>query len=544
MLTLDEIRNKTPEEIYSVITTQFVEKQDHKEILLVKNNLITEKNNIINQRDHQIDHLRWRINKLLHEQYGKSSEKQVSVDQARLFDEAAEKESEVIETTEALAETNNLITVPEHQRNKRGRPALPTDLPRITKTYDLTEDEKQCTCGCELVKIGEKKKEQLEFIPAQVRVIEHIRYQYACRGCEDVMKLASMPRQPIPKSIASPGLLSHILVSKFEDHLPFYRQENILSRMGIELGRGSFCTWTQQCAELFTPLIKVMRSIMTAYDLGYSDETRLQVLKEPDRTAESKSYMWLFIGGKEKERCYIYQYNSSRGHEIPKEFWLGFKGYLHTDGFSGYQTLFKNETISIQGIHCWAHARRKFIEAAKQSKKATLANWAVKQIAELYKLEKHFKSQFYTVQQIHEQRQKKSKPILTKIKKWLNEHVNQVPPKHPIGVAINYTLKFWDNLIRYIDDGRFEIDNNRTERGIKPFVIGRKNWLFHDSVNGAEAGAIIYSLIETCKAHNVNAYLYLKYVLHELPNCDKSEKAYQSLLPFNVDHDKLWEFNR
>ena len=200
--------------------------------------LMLEKNNLLNQRDHEIDHLRWRINKLLHDQYGKRSEKQTSPDQARLFDEAVEEETKVVGSTEASNEENNAITISEHQRKKKGRPALPKDLPRVTRTYDLTDEEKRCSCGCELTKIGEKKKEQLEFIPAQVRVIEHVRYQYACRDCEEVMKLAQMPKQPIPKGIASPGLLLHVLVSKFQDHLPFYRQEHMLKGMGITLNFG------------------------------------------------------------------------------------------------------------------------------------------------------------------------------------------------------------------------------------------------------------------------------------------------------------------
>lgn len=459
MLTLDEIRDKTPEEIHHIIATQFIEQQTHQETLTEKNNIInqleTEKNNLINKHNHEIDQLRWRINKLLHDQYSKRSEKQMSPDQERLFDEAAE--TEALEAIKASVEEDDIITVPEHRRKKKGRPALAKDLPRVIRTYDLTDEEKRCSCGCELIKIGEKKKEQLEFIPAQVRVIEHVRYQYACRSCEEVMKLAQMPKQPIPKSIASPGLLSHLLVSKFQDHLPFYRQEHMLKRMGVVLNRNSFCTWTQQCAELLKPLIKAMQSIIVNYDIGYSDETRLQVLKEEGRKAESLSYMWLFIGGEAQRRCFIYQYHPSRAHTIPKAFWERFNGYLHTDGFSGYQTLFNAEDVSIKGLHCWAHARRKFIDAAKQSKNATLANWIIKQIADLYKLEKHFKKQNYSTQQVYEQRQKRAGPILNKIKSWLDDNIKQVPPKHPIGEAVSYALKFWNNLMRYIDDGRFEI---------------------------------------------------------------------------------------
>jgi len=465
MLTLNDIRKKTPEEVYELVSIT-----------------LTEKDNMLSQRAHEIDQLRFRLNQLLHARYGKRSEKQASSYPGDLFDEVLEQEaSSVKEDGEQPPEESSDIVIPEYTRKKRGRPALPKDLPRTTQIYDLTEDEKRCACGCRMSKIGEKKREQLEFIPAQVRVIDHVRYQYACRNCEESMKLAQMPKQPIPKSIASPGLLSHILVSKFVDHLPFYRQEQILERMGISLSRGSFCHWTQQCAELLKPIVNVMQSIMRQYDIGYSDETRLQVLKESGRKAESQSYMWLFIGGAAQERCFVYQYRPSRAHHVPKFFWEGFSGHLHTDGYSGYQTLFKDEKIPIQGLHCWAHARRKFVDAAKHSKKPTLANWAVKQIADLYKLETLFKNQNYTKQKIYEQRQKKSRPILNKIKQWLEEKAPTVPPQHPIGEAIHYALRFWHNLIRYIEDGRFEIDNNRTERGIKPFVIGRKNWLFHSS---------------------------------------------------------------
>lgn len=517
MLSLEDAKQKTPEELYF---------------------LLSENNNVISRQNLEIDTLRFQLNKAIHQLFGKRSEKQTDILQGCLFDEDAEPAGEA-STEENAIDANEGIIVPEHKRKKTGRSSLPKALLRVTKTYDLTEEEKLCSCGCVLVKIGEKKKEQLEFIPAQVQVIEHARYQYACRGCEETMRLADMPKQPIPKSIASPGLLAHVLVSKFQDHLPFYRQESILRRIGIELNRRSFCTWAQQCAELLRPLTKSMQTIMRDYDIGYSDETGLQVLKESDRKVESKSYMWVFIGGEKAKRCFIYQYSPSRGHQIPKEFWSGFSGHLHTDGFSGYQTLFKDPMVPMQGIHCFAHARRKFMDAKKQSKKATLANWAVKEIAELYKLEKRFKKEGFTQQQIYDCRQKKAKPILNKIKKWLEDTLPKVPPKHPIGEAIKYSLRFWNNLTRYIDDGRFEIDNNRTERAVKPFVIGRKNWLFHDSVKGADAGAIIYSLIETCKAHKVNAYLYLRYVLQEVPNCDKSEETYRSLLPFNVDLEKL-----
>ena len=523
MISLEEIAQKTPEEIH---------------LLLSNLSELNERNKItLDEKDREIERLRHQLNQQLHHRFGKSSEKQENPLQERLFDEVVAPTDECVVEIELADEE---ITVPEHQRKKRGRKPLPKNLPRIQHIHDLSEAEKQCPCGCALTQIGQTTTEQLEFIPAQVRVIEHIQLKYACKSCEGTIRQASKPAQPIPKSIATPGLLSHIVVSKFCDHLPFYRQESIMQRMGVDIARNTLCHWAIKCADLLDPIVARMQCLMNQYDVGYSDETVVQVLKEPDRSALSNSYMWLFIGGSENQRCFIYRYHPSRAHTIPEAFWDLFTGYLHTDGFSGYQTLFNKKPIT--GVHCWAHARRKFIDVVKASKKAGLAHEAVKQIAQLYKIEKHCKNQGLDPGAIKDYREKKAKPILENLKRWLEDASLKVPPKSGIGGAINYTLKFWNGLTRYLEDGRLEIDNNLTERSIKPFVIGRKNWLFFDSMKGAKSGAIIYSLIETCKAHKVEPYAYLKYVLSKVRDC-KTDADYDKLLPFNVDQNelaKLW----
>lgn len=539
MLTVADIKSKSPQELHGILSDLSLEKKQLKEKMLAQS---LEKDSIIKEKDKElmqekekliseITQLRHQVNKLLRQQFGRKSEKYASSGQGNLFNET---DLPSTEETLIIEQADKEIHITSHTRkSKQGRKKLPDHLPRIECTHDLADDEKLCVCGCTLTQIGDERSEQLEFIPAQVRVIEHIRLKYACRGCEENIKLAPYERpHALPKSIATPGLLSHVLVSKFNDHLPFYRQERILQRMGIDIARRTLCTWAMKCGTLLAPLITLMQAQMCAYDIGYADETTVQVLKEKERSAQTKSYIWCFRGGPPDKRSVIYQYRPSRGHEVPERFWKGFKGYLHSDGFSGYQTLYAKAPIV--GVHCWAHARRRFVDITKATQQEGLAHHAVKQIARLYTFEKEFKEKGFTAEQIYTQRQKNAVPLLNAFKDWCTSHLNTVPPKSPIGDALQYCLKFWDGLMRYSEDGRLEIDNNGTERAIRPFTIGRKNWIFFDRPEGADAGAIIYSLIETCKAHHVEPYAYLKYVLGEIVLC-KTEEDFEKLLPFNVD---------
>jgi transposase len=522
MKTLNKTQEKSPSELLETIA--LLQQQ-----LLEKDNTLNQKNEIIKSKDTLIENLEYRLTLALRYRYASRKEAlETDHPQRSLFNEA---ELSFPEETQEVTEVQT-VTVNTHTRKKTGRKPLPQDLPRIRREYDLTDAEKQCICGSHLQVIGEDISEQLEIIPAQMFVIEHVKKKYACKACSDTIKSAAAPKQAIPKSIAGPGLLAHILVSKFCDHLPLYRQETILKRIGIEITRASLCNWVTRCGELVAPLIALMQHNINCYDVAYSDETVLQVLKESGRQPTQKSYMWLFGGGAPSQFCWVYQYHPGRATPIPQHFFEDFTGFIHVDGYAGYHEL-TTQAISLVG--CMAHARRKFFEITQATtKKKGLAHWAIAHIAKLYAIEKHAKASHLTTDEIYNLRQEKSKPLLDEFKVWLDGNLRHVPPKSPIGKAIQYSLNQWHKLVTYLNDGRLEIDNNRAERSIKPFVIGRKNWLFSDTSRGAHASANMFSLIETCKEHRIEPYAYLRYVLTQIPNA-KSTQELEQLLPYRCD---------
>jgi transposase len=460
-------------------------------------------------------------------QFANKSEK-LSHIQNSLFDEAQlPKEPEKI-----FAAEEEIKVAPYTRKKTVGRKPLPEELTRIPHIYDLHENEKTCHCGCVLTHIKDEKSEQLEIIPAKIYVIEHIRKKYACKGCEETIKTAKLPLLPIPRSIASSGLLSHVLVSKFVDHLPLFRQEQILKRIGVDIPRATLSLWVIKCAELLLPLMKLLHDIILNYDIAYADETTTQVLKEPNKGIQSKKYMWVFAGGPPEQFVFYYHYHHSRSHETPLNFFAEFKGYLHCDGFSGYDSLASANPDIIQ-VGCLYHARRKFAEVIKITKaKEGIAITAINFIAKVANIEEDIK--LLSPDTKHSQRLEKVKPILDELYAYLMQHQPQVPPKSLLGKAVSYTLNQWPKLLIYLQDGRLENNNNRSERAIKPFVIGRKAWLFSNSIEGAQAGATIFSLVETCKHHSVEPYDYFRYVLNILPSC-QTMVDYEALLPFNID---------
>ena len=423
--------------------------------------------------------------------------------------------------------------MPAHQRKKTGRKPLSKDLPREQIIHDLSPEEKVCACGCELTEIKPETSEQLDIVPAKIIVIQHVCKKYACKSCEDTIKTAKKPAQPIPKSIASPGLLAHVLTSKFQYHLPLYRQEQILNAIGADIARKTLSLWVIRCAQLLQPLVDLLRNDILKYPVAYADETTLQVLKEDGKTAQSKSYLWAFGGGPSDRRCYLYQYHPGREHKIAVDFFKEFEGFVHCDGYQAYDTL-SVANPHVKQVGCWYHVRRKFFDAAKVSKKSGMAAWFIKRIQRLSKIESKLKEQALPAEEIKKQRQESAKPIIDKIKNKLDELVDKTPAAGLLGKAINYTLKQWPKLLVYLDDGRLEISNNRMERAMKPFAVGRKNWLFANSTAGAHAAANIFSLIETCKANGVSPYDWLRYTLTQLPAC-QSDEEYQALMPFNFD---------
>jgi transposase len=501
--------------------------------------------NVLKQKIDYIAH----DNRLLRKKiFGSSSEKIVinepaTQDNLHLFNEF-ELVGQQVELEE-VAPIDVPINMPVNKK-KPGRKALPAHLPREIVCHDLTQEEKQCACGEEMSCIGAQLSEELEYVPAKISVTQHRCMKYICECCakkkeqDDAIQVSSItakkPAQLIEKSIASPSLLANIAVSKFCDHLPLYRQESIFKRLSIDLSRQTMSVWMIKAGTAIMPIINLLQDSILGYDVSFADETTVQVLHEPDRQAQSKSYMWCFIGGPPEQRAIIYQYHKTREAAVANQFFADYQGALHCDGYGGYHPLFK--TQGIIGINCWAHVRRKFIEALPQGKEKGVSGQVVKIIRVLYKIEEQLKLTHADVHKIKEVRLEKSKPILDNLKKYLDDKSASVLPSSKLGKAIEYTLKRWPYLLSYLQDGRYEIDNNRSERAIKPFVCGRKNWLFSNSADGAYASANLFSLIESAKLHSLDPIKYFTHVFKELPNC-KVIADYEALLPYAACNEKM-----
>ncbi|MCA1742752.1 MAG: IS66 family transposase [Desulfonatronovibrio sp.] len=436
---------------------------------------------------------------------------------------------------------DDTITVPEHKRKKRGRKPIPADLPRKEIIHDLTEKEKICPCGTVLSPIGDEVSEKIDYTPAQIVVERHVRRKYACKCCEGVesdqgaVKIAPMPPQFIPQGIVTPGLVAHVLTAKFVDGIPLYRQEKQFKRLGIDLSRSTMVSWAKLAAKKCKPLTNLFKQEVLLNNIINIDETTVQVLKEPGKSNTSTSYMWVFLGNDPNHKVVFYNYQTSRSAEA-LEFLKDHKGYIQTDGYAGYNELGNRPDIIHVG--CMAHVRRKFIEVTrltkKDKKKGGTAQKIVDLIGKLYLLEKHFIATKLEPDRIKEERLQKSVPILDQIKSILDERKNTSPPKSKLGSAINYALGQWDRVTSYVLDGRLRPDNNLVENSIRPFAVGRKNWLFHGSPNGAENGALFYSIIETAKLNDLEPYAYLRYLFENLPLV-KTEADLKKLLPQYID---------
>ena len=497
---------------------------------------------IISSQQQQIEYLEEMVRLLKNELLGRKSEvlSTVNPNQLQLFnpDEPAEP-----------VQSDDDIVVPEHTRKKRGRKPLPEDLPRVDVLHDIPEAEKRCACGAELSRIGEETCEKLDYIPARIQVIRHIRPKYACKVCEGVedegptVKIAPPPTQLIPKSNATEGLLSHLAVSKFADGLPLHRQQKIFGRLGVDISKSTMANWMIQAANACQPIIELLQQEIRSGPVINIDESPFQVLKEPGRSDTTKSYMWVFCGGPLDAPAVLYQYHPTRSGKVVHDMLADYLGYVQSDGYSGYDQLSQKEGIIHLG--CLIHARRKFVEVnkgrkarGKQKAAKGLADEALDYIGALYGIERYARDNALSHEQIRELRQEKAKPILDRFHTWLDTYHSQVPPKSLLGKAIQYTLNQWDKLVVYIEAGFLKPDNNIAENAIRPFVIGRKNWMFSGAPRGADASATFFSLIETAKAIGLEPYAYLRYLFAKLPFA-KTVEDYQALLPKNLDTDTL-----
>lgn len=482
----------------------------------------------IADKDHHIKILEEYILSLKQKQFGSSSEK-LSPTQAELFDEADDDAAGIEADNVTAIDT---VEIPAHTRSTKRRVSIPADIPRVDIIHDLPDDQKVCPHdGATLKRIGSETQVQLDIIPAKIQALNHIRYKYACPCCEKHLVTATKPAQPIEKSIASPGLLAYITTQKYVDALPLYRQVEIFKRIGIEMDRSTLASWMVKCGQLVQPLINLIHEKILEQDFLHMDETQVQVLNEPNKTAQSNSYMWVLRSTLPTASAILFRYEPTRSGDAAKELLHNFSGALMVDGYEGYNAACIKNGITRLG--CWAHARRKFIEAQKAQPKGKTgkADQALAYIQQLYRIEQFIKDK--TADEKYQARQRQSQPILDKLKHWLDKSLTQVPPKTAFGKALYYLDSQWPRLINYVQCGDYPIDNNAAENAIRPFVIGRKNWLFSASQHGATASANLYGLIETAKANGLESYAYLKRVFTELPNATTLGQI-ENLLPWNV----------
>ena len=373
-------------------------------------------------------------------------------------------------------------------------------------------------------------------------VEEHVRYVYSCRNCEKngittPIIAAFMPNPVIKNSLASPSMLAHIMTRKYVEAIPLYRQEQQFKRFGINLSRQTLANWVIKGSLWLEPLYKAMHLALMNKDILHADETVLEVLREPGREALAQSYMWLYRTGRQDKSIVLYDYTQGHSGDYAKAFLKDFNGYLHTDGYAGYHKLSeKDNQQKITLVGCWAHARRKYDEAlkalgTKESPAALTIREGLNYCNQLFKIEEQIRDLSSEDRMKH--RLEKSKPLLLEYFTWIEKMEPMILPKSKLEDAIGYSLRQRKYLEGFLLDGRLEISNNRAKRSIKPFVIGRKNWLFSNTPKGAKASAVIYSLIETAKENDLNPFPYLEYLFEQLPNVDvHSPEVLQSLLPW------------
>ena len=477
-------------------------------------------NETIRGMEQQIQNLTEIIGFLRKEKFGSSSEKtpkQVE-GQSSLFNEAE---------TEADAHVPEPITrdVRGYKRvcTRTKREEVIKDLPVREVLCELPEEELYCpTCFTGLKAIGkEVVREELEYIPAKLRIVRYVRMAYECPKCKHTehpyIKKAQTPTSLMNHSLASPSSVAYVMYQKYVNAIPLYRQEKEWMNLGIALSRATMANWVIRCSEDYLfPIVKQLQKELLSRDILHCDETPVQVLKEEGKKAETKSYMWLYRTGNDgKAPIVLYDYQPSRNGDHAATFLKNFKGYVHSDGYAGY-----NKLTEIIRCGCWAHMRRKFVEAipSKNGSTAPLTNAEIGRdyCNRLFQIEEGLKD--LSSEERKQKRLKLERPILDDFWKWLESL--QVLKGSALGRAVTYAQNQKPYLENYLLDGRCALSNNAAENAIRPFTVGRKNWLFADTPKGARASATVYSIIETAKANNLNVYTYLEYLLLYMPDTD------------------------
>lgn len=468
----------------------------------------------------ELDWLKEQFKLLQHNRYAKTSEKQSSL-QMELFDEN-EEEYQVDYTEDSKKET---ITYERKKPDRKSKYLDTSGLPREKRIIDLSEAEKRCNCGQCLEQFGEESKEELVFQPATLKVIEHIRLKYTCRHCKTV-KMPKAVELPLSKSKAGAPLLAEIILNKYRYHLPFYRQRKMFAQHPIALSDSTIAGWAMQSAEQLAPLGVASWKQLSMVSALQADETPVKILNP-----EKKGYMWLYHCYLPGKRFILFDFNLSRSGDVVNARLKDFKGLLQTDAYSGYSQQRKRKDIVSLG--CWDHARRKFTDVVKAcgNNKSGKAGKMLEKIATLYKIEKEIKDLPFDERKAI--RQKRSKPHLESLYSFL--HKINAPPKSLLGVAVGYCKNQWSELIRYVDYGEAELANCWVENQVRPFAVGRRNWLFVGNEKSASKAALLYSLIQSCELNDIDPRRYLEYVLNQVHRMRRGEIDPMSLLPNMID---------
>ena len=493
------------------------------------------------------DLLKERLNKMMRKIFAAKSEARGTEQKDLFFNEA-----------EALSATHGAPALEEgephegatdvagHQRAKRGRKPLDPALPRHVVRHELSASERICPHdGATLTPIGIEASEQIDIIPQQVRVIRHERVKYACPCCDAALCVTAKPAQIIPKGLFTESALAWMITAKYEDGLPLYRQSALIGRFGgTDLSRNTMAASVVRVGQAVQPVINLLRDHLLDAPLTFGDETRVQVLKEPGRAAQTQSFMWAQMtdgsgpcGTGPPIR--LFGYSPSRSATAARALYAGMRAgsVLMSDGYEVYNQI--AQTHQLVHLGCWAHCRRYFVEALDVLPKVARtpeqpAAQFIALIAQLYAVESRAREHKASASERLRERQQTSVPVLARIEALLLTHLHAVVPGSLLGRALHYLSAQWPKLTRFVQDGSYPIDNNACENAIRPFVVGRRNWLFADTVGGANASANLYSLLQTCKANGIDPYQYLTALLTALPLA-KTADDYEALLPWRIE---------